>query len=866
MTVAISVPILARVTGPWQRQAPPIVGPAANMRDALNTQTNESSLDMWPNSRNEHEVFEFDLTDPQFVGNFIITTVKLRFQHTRNCAGGLRVWTCALDAQGNLIDGVRENLNYDEYFGTSTVELQPRAELANGSRWFEHPRVGFQIQHEGLVGGAGSSHLLHWVTADIEFEPATPAVTILAPSGSALEHDSVDWTYLSQAPQHAYEVQIREDAGGGGVEAVDATAWWHNDDFVVGQAQWTDRNGGNVMTLDNNPGKDGNGDVLFTEAGEEKGTWPASLKLEADPGDTHTAVAYLTVDDVAENRAILSSRSGFTAGGGGAVTSNHLDEQTSGSTQQRITSNSFTPTADAVIVVVAHAYIPQSGAVHAWDIDDSAGGLGWIQRGTAGPDFSVGPGDHPTEAVIWTAQAPSSPGSMTVDFEAHATHSVEWGYQIFELPGADPTNPFKELLSAYPGGNPQQVTTQTLTSAPTDHVVACFMGQRGSSGTVSWDSVPAGWAALSAGLTAIWHPSRVITHDGTDQSVTWGVSGSASMFGFPTFIFEANPAQTAIPAGIVFFADTSTNIAAEWSDEDEVTQENSVVASDIDARRLVALVTGATELKVYSSLTGFDATPATRPAADFEDDSKQVEVGHHLFSGGEWWGEFALKDLLYFNGQELDATDLSDLMTDLDTAPAEATPTGTLVFDSGRLIGSQVREVAINVPMDPGNYRAWVRVWSLHPNGLETQSQWFQSAFTVETPPAPLLAPSSVTATFDTDEGIWDVDVVLPSGSPLGSRLIIERKISPGEFVPVYTLDGVDTTPGATVTFKDLRVPFREQIQWRARITTNGNHPPSGYANSIHYREDNDVWWWIDIENLDRSLNPYPRVYRAREN
>ena len=281
----------------------------AQIVEALNEQTQTSGLNLWPVSRNVHEVFELDLS--VLPSSALITGVTIRFQHRRRSSGGIRVWSAALTPDQQLVDGVRENAVYDRWNDANIVEHQQRSTLANGARWSEYSRVAVQVQHEGSNNNGTAEHLLYWVTADIDYDVIGPLVDITNPEGDVNSAQTVDWSYTAQVPQFKYQVVITDAPAG--PQPSDAVGWWDSDDYIAGAASWTDKNAGLLATVTGAPSKNANG-IQITPSGEFI-ELPAAANPQVGPNEVASVlIVYTAPNSPSTFRAIFSTRSSPSPG------------------------------------------------------------------------------------------------------------------------------------------------------------------------------------------------------------------------------------------------------------------------------------------------------------------------------------------------------------------------------------------------------------------------------------------------------------------------------------------------------------------------------------------------------------------------
>jgi hypothetical protein len=277
---------------------------------------------------------------------------------------------------------------------------------------------------------------------------------------------------------------------------------------------------------------------------------------------------------------------------------------------------------------------------------------------------------------------------------------------------------------------------------------------------------------------------------------------------------------------------------------------------------LFGFVFGAALISVFSSSKGPPpgSLQGVRDTIRDYQSTGPVHVGRIEFTGGTWYGDMKLRHILWFDA-ELTFDQLADLFTELGGSSAVSGPVGTRVFESGIKIGATTRSVDLPQPLPAGDYRAYVRVWSLSPGGVETTSPWFSAAFEVTTPPTPLGDPDSVVAVFNPATGAAEITITPSSTGPVGDEIVIER-IDDGLAIDLARIPANGPTP---VLYVDATAPFHANVIYRARATSATNEPPSDWTSSAVYREDSQVWWMIQPGRLDLSINPRVSHYAPIE-
>lgn len=96
-----------------------------------------------------------------------------------------------------------------------------------------------------------------------------------------------------------------------------------------------------------------------------------------------------------------------------------------------VTSDSFTPTANALILVVGSARIGSGTAPAAFSFSDNGAGLSWTEE----VDGTSANGSSPSaRQTIWSAVAPSSPSAMTVTVDSDGNIN---GVTVLQVTGAN---------------------------------------------------------------------------------------------------------------------------------------------------------------------------------------------------------------------------------------------------------------------------------------------------------------------------------------------------------------------------------------------------------------------------------------------
>lgn len=203
---------------------------------------------------------------------------------------------------------------------------------------------------------------------------------------------------------------------------------------------------------------------------------------------------------------------------------------TAAAATQSVTSPSFTPSANSLLVVAVSPQRENHTTAQSYSISDSIG-LTWTQRGQTGNVTGAFGGD----LIVWTATIGGSPAAMTVTVDPWATSVTGWiGIEIFDVTGHDTSTPMAQAgttSTTTSTGNTVSLTV-TLGSSPTNGngVVGIFAAQ---------NDAAAAFAAIS-GFTALVNPSPINDHIGvfyrTDtttaaitnsdlgQSVNWGAA------------------------------------------------------------------------------------------------------------------------------------------------------------------------------------------------------------------------------------------------------------------------------------------------------------------------------------------------------
>lgn len=163
-----------------------------------------------------------------------------------------------------------------------------------------------------------------------------------------------------------------------------------------------------------------------------------------------------------------------------ALTVNHLVSNVSASDSQTYTTASFTPTANALIIACFHNSFDTGGWTSNYPTISDTAGLTWssdLLFNDKDPHnhWLVNSGNVTGARNMWAAQAPSSPGAMTVTINwgtlgAPAPKNAMWS--VFEVIGSDVVNgvaqTFVQLVASAPtifGSSPGTSATTTLAAA-----------------------------------------------------------------------------------------------------------------------------------------------------------------------------------------------------------------------------------------------------------------------------------------------------------------------------------------------------------------------------------------------------------------
>lgn len=181
-----------------------------------------------------------------------------------------------------------------------------------------------------------------------------------------------------------------------------------------------------------------------------------------------------------------------------------------GNASESVTSNSFSPPANAVIVVVCLSNMTAGSSTLTGSITDSlASHLNWTEV-TVSVDFSRRSGI----TAIWWAPVTSAPGAMTVSVTLTASGSAiyEMGVVPLVWTGADMTNP----IGATTGGDGSTSSANLSVSiTPTQTGSALLMGAN--------DSTTAASVSAGSGCYAPWG----FNSGGGDGSVVWFGTGTS---------------------------------------------------------------------------------------------------------------------------------------------------------------------------------------------------------------------------------------------------------------------------------------------------------------------------------------------------
>ena len=252
-------------------------------------------------------------------------------------------------------------------------------------------------------------------------------------------------------------------------------------------------------------------------------------------------------------------------------------------------SVSFTPTANAAILIFASGGFVSGGAGITWSITDNLGtSLTYTSEG------NVATSDTYSEAQLWSAKAPASPGAMVITIKLHATNTSEMGFTVWEDTDADPDAPVAQAVMAMrdqvttssvaTSGN---ITSGSLSSPASGSDRVCIFGVQVNedTGTYTTDTpLPAGWYAVDEELGQ-WN-GQVLISSNTQTSATMAWSDNLVVYqDIGSAIIEMSPA-TDLP----YLVGVST--ASESSLTENHTINYPTVAGGIEADDFIVLTAG----------------------------------------------------------------------------------------------------------------------------------------------------------------------------------------------------------------------------------------------------------------------------------
>jgi hypothetical protein len=171
-----------------------------------------------------------------------------------------------------------------------------------------------------------------------------------------------------------------------------------------------------------------------------------------------------------------------------------------GTEVQTLTSASFTPASNCLLVVAAYAV----NFFFATEPDmalSNTGGLTFTRiEQPAAAAFGPGGGDTRSTIAVWTAPVATSPGAMTVTVDPWTTTQLgDMHILVVECLGAEAVTVRQSdsVSDELTGGSSETLTTPTLAALGTGTVGLCFFGTATDGGPPVAPSTPAGWTALS---------------------------------------------------------------------------------------------------------------------------------------------------------------------------------------------------------------------------------------------------------------------------------------------------------------------------------------------------------------------------------
>ena len=252
-------------------------------------------------------------------------------------------------------------------------------------------------------------------------------------------------------------------------------------------------------------------------------------------------------------------------------------------------SVSFTPTANAAILIFASGGYVSGGAGITWSITDNLGtSLTYTSEG------NVATSDTYSESQLWSAKAPASPGAMVITIKLHATNTSEMGFTVWEDTEADPDAPvaqavmaMRDQVSASSVATSGNITSGSLSSPASGSDRVCIFGVQVNedTGTYTTDTpLPTGWYAVDEELGQ-WN-GQVLISSNTQTSATMAWSDNLVVYqDIGSAIIEMSPA-TDLP----YLVGVST--ASESSLTENHTINYPTVPGGIEADDFIILTTG----------------------------------------------------------------------------------------------------------------------------------------------------------------------------------------------------------------------------------------------------------------------------------
>lgn len=183
------------------------------------------------------------------------------------------------------------------------------------------------------------------------------------------------------------------------------------------------------------------------------------------------------------------------------------------------------------------------------------------------------------------------------------------------------------------------------------------------------------------------------------------------------------------------------------------------------------------------------------------------------------------------------------------------------LFDTGAKQGQNVRSVVVDVPLEIGDYTAFVRVGSTTESGRALVSDWAESLFNATAPPPVPDQPAQVAAQW-TDSGDGGVAVTVTEATTptrAGETVIVERAVNGGRWVEVHRAGWTAGSP-RRVYWSDYAAPLQTTVKYRARILGDLAWKLSAWVESPTVSTASDYWWIIDPVNpgLSFPMGPPP--------